>query len=79
MDGINLQGKTVSSLAKFLASTEKYVTQSAEPGDYYKAVWCRDAAYILKDQFVTGNHIEVFSQLKHIWKNQIGSDSNNLN
>ena len=78
MDEIKEQGKTVSSLANFLASTEKYVTQSAEPGDYYKAVWCRDAAYILKDQFVTGNHIEVFSQLKHIWKNQIRSDSSNL-
>ena len=78
MDGIKEQGKTVSSLANFLASTEKYIAQSTEPGDYYKAVWCRDAAYILRDQFVTGNHIEVFSQLKHIWKNQIGSDSNNL-
>ena len=78
MDGINVQAKTVSSLANFLASTDKYITQSTEPGDYYKAVWCRDAAYILRDQFVTGNHIEVFSQLKHIWKNQIGSDSNNL-
>ena len=78
MDGIKEQGKTVSSLANFLASTEKYIAQSTEPGDYYKAVWCRDAAYILRDQFVTGSHIEVFSQLKHIWKNQIGSDSNNL-
>ena len=78
MDGINVQGKTVSSLANFLASTDKYIRQSTEPGDYYKAVWCRDAAYILRDQFVTGNHIEVFSQLKHIWKNQIGSDSRNL-
>jgi len=78
MDGINVQGKTVSFLANFLASTDKYITQSTEPGDYYEAVWCRDAAYILRDQFVTGNHIEVFSQLKHIWKNQIGSDSNNL-
>jgi len=78
MNGVNVHGKTVSSLANFLASTDKYITQSTEPGDYYKAVWCRDAAYILRDQFVTGNHIEVFSQLKHIWKNQIGSDSNNL-
>jgi len=78
MDGSNVQAKTVSSLANFLASTDKYITQSTEPGDYYRAVWCRDAAYILRDQFVTGNHIEVFSQLKHIWKNQIGSDSNNL-
>ena len=78
MNGVNVHGKTVSSLANFLASTDKYITQSTEPGDYYKAVWCRDAAYILRDHFVTGNHIEVFSQLKHIWKNQIGSDSNNL-
>ena len=78
MDGSNVQAKTVSSLANFLASTDKYITQSTEPGDYYRAVWCRDAAYILRDQFVTGNHIEVFSQLKHMWKNQIGSDSNNL-
>ena len=78
MNGVNVHGKTVSSLANFLASTDKYITQSTEPGDYYKAVWCRDAAYILRDQFVTGNHIEVFSQLKHMWKNQIGSDSNNL-
>ena len=78
MDEIKEQGKTVSSLANFLASTEKYITQSTEPGDYYKAVWCRDAAYILRDQFVTGSHIEVFTQLKHIWKNQIGSDSSNL-
>jgi glycogen debranching enzyme len=78
MDGINVQGKIARSLANFLAITEKYITESTEPGDYYKAVWCRDAAYILRDQFVTGNHTEAFSQLKHIWKNQIGSDSNNL-
>jgi glycogen debranching enzyme len=78
MDGINVQGKIARSLANFLAITEKYITESTEPGDYYKAVWCRDAAYILRDQFVTGIHTEAFSQLKHIWKNQIGSDSNNL-
>ncbi|MGB7695799.1 MAG: hypothetical protein WBL46_01090 [Nitrososphaeraceae archaeon] len=39
MDGIKEQDKTVSSLANFLASTEKYIAQSTEPGDYYKAVW----------------------------------------
>ncbi len=78
MNWISVQNKTVSSLTNFLASTEKYITQSAEPGDYYKAIWCRDAAYILKDQFVTGNHNETFNQLKYIWKNQIKSDSTNL-
>jgi glycogen debranching enzyme len=78
MNWISVQNKTVSSLTNFLASTEKYITQSPEPGDYYKAIWCRDAAYILKDQFVTGNHNETFNQLKYIWKNQIKSDSINL-
>lgn len=48
MDGIKEQGTTVSTLANFLANTEKHITQSTEPGDYYKAVWCRDAAYILR-------------------------------
>jgi glycogen debranching enzyme len=78
MNWISVQNKTVNTLTNFLASTEKYITQSAEPGDYYKAIWCRDAAYILKDQFVTGNHNETFNQLKYIWKNQIKSDSTNL-
>jgi hypothetical protein len=78
MNWISVQNKTVSSLTNFLASTEKYITQSAEPGDYYKAIWCRDAAYILKDQFVTGNRNETSNQLKYIWKNQIKSDSTNL-
>jgi glycogen debranching enzyme len=78
MNWISVQNKTVSSLTNFLTSTEKYIAQSAEPGDYYKAIWCRDAAYILKDQFLTGYHNETFSQIMYIWKNQIKSDSTNL-
>jgi glycogen debranching enzyme len=61
-----------------LTLTEKYTSQNAEPGDYYKAVWCRDAAYILKDQFLSGHHTSVLYQLKHIWNNQILNDSAKL-
>ena len=49
-----------------------------EPGDYYKAVWCRDAAYILKDQFLSGHYGAVLYQIKDIWNKQIGNDSNKL-
>lgn len=72
------QGKTIRDLRNFLTLTEKYTSQNSEPGDYYKAVWCRDAAYILKDQFLSGHHITVLEQLKHIWKNQIGTNSTKL-
>ncbi|MBC8157324.1 hypothetical protein H7X64_04070 [Armatimonadetes bacterium] len=46
--------------------------------DYYKAVWCRDAAYILKDQFLSGHSVAVLEQLKYIWNKQIGTDSTKL-
>jgi glycogen debranching enzyme len=72
------RGKTIADLRKFLNFTEKYTSQSSEPGDYYKAVWCRDAAYILKDQFLSGHHLAVLEQLKYIWKKQIGIDSTKL-
>ncbi|HJU78644.1 MAG TPA: hypothetical protein VJ599_03660 [Nitrososphaeraceae archaeon] len=70
--------KTIGDLRNFLTLTEKYTSQNTEPGDYYKAVWCRDAAYILKDQFLSGHHLAVLEQLKYIWKKQIGTDSTRL-
>jgi glycogen debranching enzyme len=70
--------RTISKIRNFLTTTENYISQNAEPGDYYKAVWCRDAAYILKDQFLSGRRIAALQQLKYIWKNQIGSQSQKL-
>ena len=77
-NGFGTRGKTIGDLINFLTLTEKYISQNTEPGDYYKAVWCRDAAYILKDQFLSGHHVSVLEQLKHIWKSQIGTNSTKL-
>ena len=78
MSGFGGRGKTVGNIRNFLALTEKYTSQNTEPGDYYKAVWCRDAAYILKDQYMSGHHDAVLQQIKQIWKKQIGNDSDKL-
>ncbi len=68
----------IGNLRDFLSVTEKYTSQNTEPGDYYKAVWCRDAAYILKDQFLSGHSAAVLDQLKNIWNKQIGTNSTKL-
>lgn len=78
MSGFGRRGKTIGNIRNFLALTEKYTSQNTEPGDYYKAVWCRDAAYILKDQFLSCHHDAVLYQIKDIWNKQIGNDSNKL-
>jgi hypothetical protein len=78
MNRFGRRGETIGTLKKFISLTEKYTSQNTEPGDYYKAVWCRDAAYILKDQFLSGHVVAVLEQLKQIWNKQIRSDSTKL-
>jgi len=78
MSGFGRGGKTVGNIRNFLDLTEKYTSQNTEPGDYYRAVWCRDAAYILKDQYMSGHHGAVLEQIKQIWKKQIGNNSEKL-
>jgi len=78
MGGFGRRGKTVGNIRNFLNLTEKYTSRSTEPGDYYKAVWCRDAAYILKDQYMSGHHSAVLQQIKHIWNKQIRNGSEKL-
>lgn len=77
MNGFGRRG-IIGNLRDFLSVTEKYTSQNTEPGDYYKAVWCRDAAYILKDQFLSGHSAAVLDQLKNIWNKQIGTNSTKL-
>ena len=59
---------------KFLEKTTEYVHLGMNPGDYYKAIWTRDASYILKDQFLTGDTYSVFRALYFIWTHQIGEN-----
>lgn len=55
----------------FIKKTEKYVNQGVNPGGYYKAVWCRDASYILKDWFLSGVIDSVMQEIPKIWSHQI--------
>ena len=57
--------------AKFLEATDEYVHQGVNPGGYYKAVWARDASYILKDWFLAGRIEDVLQEILFIWSHQI--------
>src|SRR5688572_25412462 len=57
--------------AEFLRKTERFVNEGVNPGGYYKAVWCRDASYILKDWFLSGSVAKVMQEILYIWSHQI--------
>ena len=59
---------------KFVQKTEKYVHQGVNPGGYYRAVWCRDASYILKDWFLSGAVDDVMQEILYIWSHQISPE-----
>jgi hypothetical protein len=56
---------------KFIRETQEYVLQGLNPGGFYQAVWSRDASYILKDWFLSGNIEGVLRQIYFIWSHQI--------
>ena len=61
----------VSKATAFLEKTQEHALQGISPGGYYQAVWCRDASYILRDWFLTGNIDGILLQLSQIWSHQI--------
>lgn len=56
---------------KFIEFTQIEVDKGVNPGGHYKAVWTRDAAFILKDQFLSGHFKIALQQILLIWSNQI--------
>src|SRR5918912_3286292 len=56
---------------RFLQKTNEHVLQGINPGGIYQAIWCRDAAYILKDWFLSGNIDGVMQHIYQIWSHQI--------
>jgi hypothetical protein len=58
--------------------TDEYIQEGVNPGGYYKAVWCRDASYILYDWFLSGRFGDVMQELMFIWSHQITSTSEKL-
>lgn len=56
----------------FLEYTNEFVFQGVNPGGHYTAIWCRDAAHILNDWFVSGGSItKIIEQIAFIWSHQI--------
>ena len=55
----------------FLQKTQEHVLQGINPGGIYEAIWCRDAAYILRDWFLSGNVDGTMQHIYQIWSHQI--------
>ena len=62
----------------FLQKTNEHVLQGLNPGGIYQAIWCRDASYILKDWFLSGNIDGVMQQIYKIWSHQISTGTEKL-
>jgi glycogen debranching enzyme len=60
-----------SKANKFMQKTQEYVLQGLDPGGFYRAVWARDASYILKDWFLSGNLQGTLQQIYFMWSHQI--------
>lgn len=58
--------------------TEQFIDEGINPGGYYKAVWPRDASYILKDWFLAGRFEHVMQEILFIWSHQIGNDNEKI-
>jgi glycogen debranching enzyme len=63
---------------RFLQKTQEHVLQGINPGGIYQAIWCRDAAYILRDWFLSGNIDGTVQHIYQIWSHQIEPDREKL-
>jgi hypothetical protein len=61
----------ISKAHTFLERTEGHALQGLSPGGYYQAIWCRDASYILRDWFLSGNIDGTLLHIAQIWSHQI--------
>jgi hypothetical protein len=62
----------------FLQRTQEQALQGLNPGGVYQAIWCRDASYILKDWFLSGNIHGALQQIFLIWSHQISPSKEKL-
>lgn len=51
----NNQGSFVVKIRRFKDKINEHVLLGINPGGVYQSIWCRDAAYIPKDWFLSGN------------------------
>jgi hypothetical protein len=56
---------------QFIQRTEDHALQGLNPGGIYQAIWCRDASFILKSWFHSGNIQGLLQQISTVWTHQI--------
>jgi glycogen debranching enzyme len=61
----------IAQATMFANLTSEHVLQGINPGGVYQAIWCRDASYILRDWFHSGNFQGALQQIHQIWDHQI--------
>jgi hypothetical protein len=67
----NIWKSFVPKAKRFVEKTGEHVLQGINPGGVYQAIWCRDASYILRDWFMSGNIDGALQQIFQIWSHQI--------
>jgi hypothetical protein len=68
----------VTRTDRFIQKTQEHALQAVNPGGVYQAIWCRDASYILRDWFLSGNIDGVCQQIYQIWSHQISINQEKL-
>jgi hypothetical protein len=61
----------VARANQFMKDTEQHALQGVNPGGIYQAIWSRDASFILRSWFHSGNVHGVLQQISTIWTHQI--------
>jgi hypothetical protein len=61
----------VARANQFMKDTEQHALQGINPGGIYQAIWTRDASFILRSWFHSGNVHGVLQQISTIWSHQI--------
>jgi hypothetical protein len=61
----------VARAHQFMKDTEQHALQGVNPGGIYQAIWSRDASFILRSWFHSGNVHGVLQQISAIWSHQI--------
>src|ERR671926_1783176 len=61
----------VARANQFMKDTEQHALQGVNPGGIYQAIWSRDASFILRSWFHSGNVHGVLQQISTIWSHQI--------
>ena len=70
-DSVNSWKSFTTKAEIFIQKTQQHVLQGLNPGGVYQAIWCRDASYILKDWFLSGNIQGAIQQIYLIWSHQL--------